>query len=213
MNKIILALFLSILLLPAAALADGPKADVVSEKTRYGEISYPQLSGLADKNIEKSINAVIREEAKNEWHCDFDGERESVEGLSYDAHTTVRLIDADYFSYTVSKDYFCGGAHPVQQIDAHNFSLKDGSPMPIQALLKGGYEENLTRYLIENHKFADKGCKDAYAGIDWDYYRTSDNIVFLPRLPGNSNPCFEEFPVSIKTFAPHLQEPVEEDRD
>ena len=178
-----------------------PKAEIIEKKTRYGEISYPQISGLADKQIEDSINKIILEEAAT-WNCDFDGEHEDVDGLDYNAWTTLRLIDEKYLSYTVGHDYFCGGAHPDQHIETYNYDLQEGHPMPINALLVPEMlDENLYNYLVKNHTFDEEGCGDAYTpDMKWDYYRTGENIVFLPRIGRSAQTCWEEFPVPLADF-------------
>jgi hypothetical protein len=189
-----------------------PKVRIIEKQTRYGTINYPQLSGLADKNIEQSINQIILDEAA-QWNCDFDGERKDTGGMDYNVWTTVRLIDESHFSYTVGKDYYCGGAHPNQQTDMRNYDLKTGAPVPINGLLVPEMmDEKLSAYLLKDHKFEVEGCEDAYTDINWDYYRTKDNIVFLPRLAWTS-PCVEEFPVPVAELKDYMWQELEEDRD
>ncbi len=204
---------LLILLLPVAAHAE-PSAKVVEEKTRYGEISYPVLSGLADKNIEQSINTAIKEEA-NTWNCDFDGERKDVSGLDYNAWSEVKLINENVLSYTVGQDYFCGGAHPNQQIDTYNYDLSTGSSITIHHLLTDELSgEKLTAFLLKDHKFDDESCKDAYTEINWDFYLREKETVFLPRLSGNG-PCWEEFSITNEKLQPYFPtgDEFEEDRN
>ena len=91
--KKIYILLITFLMFSSPALA--MEAKLVEKETRYGTISYPQISGIADKNIEASLNTMIREEADT-WNCDFDGERtdEEIKRMSYDAWSVIHTGSA-----------------------------------------------------------------------------------------------------------------------
>lgn len=204
---------LSICMASSPAMAE-PKAEIIKKTTPYGEISYPQLSGLADKNIEDSINRGIQEEAAS-WTCDFEDEKGDSERMSFNAWSTVRLIDEHYFSFTISKDYYCGGPYPSAHMNIENFDVQSGVPMTITALLVPEMQgQHLSDFLLKDHVFDPDGCgKDAYIERNWDYYRTKDTIVFLPIFPHAMQACFEEFSVPIEKLKDYMWKELEEDRD
>lgn len=202
-----------VLLCSSAALAEEPGFKMITTKTVYGDISYPQISGVADKNIENSLNKMIIDEAGT-WNCDFDGQPPEPERLDYNAWTNVHLIDERFLSYTVHHDLYCGGARPNQFIEAYNYDLQQGNPIFTNGLLVPDLQaEKLTAYLLKGHQFDDETCADAYVDINWDYYRTKDEIVFMPRLSGGPTPCWEEFPVKIDTIKDYMWTELPEDRD
>lgn len=206
-------LILFALLITSPALAE-PTAEIITEKTRYGEISYPQLSGVADKNIEDSINKIIKEEAAT-WTCDYDGVEEPTEGKSFDAWSKIRFLDRKNFSYTVNKDYYCGGAYPDAHMTAHNYDLEDGVPVFVGGLLTPERTDaNLTAYLLASHKFETEGCEDSYyPDTNWYFYRQPDKIVFFPSLAHVAQSCVEEFPIPLEELKPYMWAEMEEDRD
>lgn len=210
MKTLLLAL---LTLMPATALAGGPSYKIIEKKTTYGEISYPQISGIADRNIEASINTLIEEEAAT-WNCDFDGQPPEPDRLDYNAWTHVHLVDDRFLSYTVHHDLYCGGARPNQFIEAYNYDLQEGHPIFTNGLLVPELNgEKLTEFLIKDHKFDVEGCADPYQDINWDYYRTRDTIVFMPRLSGGPTPCWEEFPVPLEKIKEYMWTELPEDRD
>ncbi len=206
------ALFFVCLILSYPALA--MEAKLVEKETRYGKISYPQISGLADENIENSINRIILEEAA-QWNCDFDGPRtdEEADRLDYNAWSVIHTASDEVLSYSVHKDLYCSGAHPSQYIETRNYDLTTGTPVHIFNLL----DENLlsgaklTEFLLKGHTFAEDGCAEAYVDVNWDYYLVPGHAVFLPRLAGRDSPCWEEFKVENERLAPYFPVPMTDD--
>lgn len=212
--KKIIGLFICLLFVPVHAHAD-PVAEIVEKDTPYGHISYPQISGLADRAVEQSVNQAILDEART-WECEPAGADDGEH--TYDAITTLRLLDPNFLSFTTAKDFNCGGAHPNAYMDSYNFDLKRGARAPLSHLLVPEIQgANLTKFLVTGHVFTG-GCMDEngqnviaeiYANdmLDdvWCYYRTKDRVIFFPMLPHAVEACFEEFPVSLEAIKPYLQ--------
>jgi hypothetical protein len=209
--KPLLPLLLALCLLTPPAYA--ATAKMIMEDTNYGQVSYPEVEGLADKAIEDALNTAIKQEAST-WNCDFDGVPANPNGMDYNVWSVIGLVNDTVLSYTVHKDYYCGGAHPVQQTDTRNYDLSTGAALTIETLLKPELSgAALTAFLLKDHVFAEAGCADAYTDINWDYYLTPGHVVFLPRLSDHSQTCWEEFAVANEKLAPYFPEGGDEDRD
>lgn len=213
----IIGLIIFLLLFPLYANAD-PATTIIERATTYGNISYPQISGLTDKKIEQSINQAIQDDVST-WTCDIDGKPPlNNQHSGYNAKTTLRLTDNQWLSFTVKKSYYCGGSYPSDYMDSYNFDLKQGALISLERLLLPEMQgKDLTEFLIADHKFVgscmdENGVSDIaemynaeYISDLWDYYREKDQIVFFPRLPHAAQACFEEFPVPLKKIEAYLQ--------
>lgn len=198
-----------------------PVATLVEKKTAYGNISYPQISGMADKWIEQKVNQALNEEALT-WTCEDGASDDQAQYESFNASTTLRLIDDRHLSFTVEMSFYCGGNHPNNYMAAYNFDLKHGISVPLNKLLPSLQSESLTTFLLTNHKFTqscfdENGVNDIASVYDdaeyisdlWVYYRTKDQIVFFARLPQVVQACSEEFPISLDRIKPFLAKEYE----
>lgn len=203
--KKIYILLITFLMFSSPALA--MEAKLVEKETRYGTISYPQISGIADKNIEASLNTMIREEADT-WNCDFDGERtdEEIKRMSYDAWSVIHTASDEVLSYAVHKDYYYGSAYPSAYVETRNYDLTTGAPIQIFNLI----DENklsgaeLTNFILKDYKAGEGTCDLASMDINWDYYLIPDHVVFMPSLPHVAEACWQEFKVENKRLEPYF---------
>lgn len=223
----IFSFLLCLVLTPLTARAE-PAIAIIGHTTDYGTISYPVISGLANERAEQRINHAISQIVST-WTCDDNDPnptelrlkylRENRKNFSFNAASTVRLIDSHFFSFTIGTDYYCGGAHPSESYDGYTFDLSSGKLISLNDLLAPELQgEALTKFLVTGHKFVnscmDEPGKNIIADIYkpeilpnyWGFYRTSGNIVFIPFLPHVVWACLEEFPVSLEALKPYLRQ-------
>jgi len=212
----LLFLLICLLIVPNLAQAQ-PAVTLVQKTTAYGTISYPQVSNLPDEKVEQAINKQIEDVAAN-WTCATDEGLDIPASSTFDATSTLRLLDQTHLSFTTVLNYYCGGAYPGTLMISSNFDVHTGKAISLGDLMLPEWQgDSLTRLLVKEHKFAG-GCMDERGnniieeiynpeagGVLWDYYRTQDNIVFFPQLPHAVQACFEEFSLPLEQAKAYLR--------
>ena len=224
----IFSFLLCLALTPFTAWAE-PAIAIIGHTTDYGTISYPVISGLANERAEQRINHAISR-IVSAWTCDDNDPNpeelrlkylsENRKNFSFNAASTVRLIDSHFFSFTTKTNYYCGGPHPGESYDGYTFDINSGKLISLNDLLAPELQgEALTKFLVTGHKFVNS-CMDETGKNDmadtydpetfpneyWGFYRTSGSIVFIPPLPHAVWACLEEFPVSLEALKPYLRQ-------
>jgi len=190
----------------AGASASSVKVEIVkvsksNKKSGSVDISYPKLVWLKDKKVLEKINKQIFEEAK-EWTCD-DSPRDS-EAPSYTVTAKVERADSDVLSYTLSFDYYCGGAYPEAYQDGRTFDLKTGAKLELSNVLSDAVSISDLAKEVKKNASVSSDCVDAYSDIEnFRFHFDSTGLIVTPDFPHALRGCEQELHIigaKLKTF-------------
>jgi len=148
-----------------------------NEQKKYDiRLGYPNITGMADKAVEKKINSALDKYAEGESanfkiaEADTTVEPGMPDGKStfdMDFNRVTPLKGSNILSFTISKVYFSvGAAHPAHVYESLNFDLKTGERITkLSTLLTGDYLNVVSKESIKllKQKMEDYADNDTIA--------------------------------------------------
>lgn len=130
-----------------------------NKKDRYSlNVTYPQISGFANKETENDFNEFVKEFAEahadtfkmemKEWKSpspDFSSEYELLYNVFYSSDELIS-IKLNVFSY------YAGAAHPNTYFYSINYDLKKNKPLKLSDIFDGNYLKLISGLCIEDLK-------------------------------------------------------------
>jgi hypothetical protein len=105
-------------------------------RVRRTTIWFPRLARLRDKEVLRKVNRQI-DKVTSEFGCES-GSKHSY----YNVRSKVDFADKDIFSIYASAEYYCGGAHPINDANISlTFDLRTGKQVEFEELFTN-YEMN-----------------------------------------------------------------------
>jgi len=171
------------------------KMDEGSSKYMAWKLEYPQISGLENKKVEKSINKELSktvkdfkkgllEEAKKEYK---EAEKSGVPFRQFEAQTvySVHYSDCKVLSLTMDLYQYTGGAHGFTTRLAFNYNLETGKKLGYKDVLKDcpSYRDIIVNEIIRQIEadpdiyFPDAIDKLKGFTDEQPFYITKDGIV------------------------------------
>ena len=200
LSIIVVSLLLVLLSLQAAA-DESSNINVIS-KTDEGSSKYiewkletPQIKGLQNRKVERSINkefAKIVNDFKNRLTSEAkksykESEKEGFPFRKFVAQTvySVHYLDNNTLSLTMDLYEFTGGAHGFTTRLAFNYDLKTGKKLGYQEILKGcpNYKDIIVNEIIKqieaNPDIYFEDAAETVRGFtdEQPFYITNDGIV------------------------------------
>lgn len=126
---------------------------------RYSiNITYPLISGFADKETEKDFNKYVKKFAEN--HADtFKMEMKGWDGpggdfsSEYELNYSVYYSGNDLISILLHEySYYAGAAHPNTYFYSINYDLNKNKPLKLSALFSGNYIKVISDLCIADLK-------------------------------------------------------------
>ncbi|TMV47630.1 DUF4163 domain-containing protein [Paenibacillus mesophilus] len=118
------------------------------------KVHYPQLAGYADADVQRRINAFLKEEAEThakwgkgelvgaaaanaEAEAEAGDKRLSIPPVSYEGTYTITYNDKDRLSLYVDYYIYTGGAHGLTIRQPYTFDLLTGKQLSLKEVSKG----------------------------------------------------------------------------
>lgn len=139
-------------------------------------IRYPQLSGLSNRDAQKAINKVVKQQAES-FAADAKTKSQKRDSelerkYEFNGNYLVTFNREGVLSIVTEHDEYRGGAHGSTLRKGYTFSLKDGKQITINDLLHSSMnaKKKLNTKLKENIK--KDGYADVFNGLkeDPDFY-------------------------------------------
>ncbi|MDR0916579.1 MAG: DUF4163 domain-containing protein [Oscillospiraceae bacterium] len=142
-------------------------------------IEYPVISGLADANLDASVNELLYDTIVNRYFEEGD----DVTNVNIDASWTLRYIDAERLSVSFAAYTYYGGAHPNGVYGAINIDLRAGAVFSLGSVagaesLRSAFDTGLVEYYDgvgsgiydEGPSWADSWFEQYYGNSDIHLY-------------------------------------------
>lgn len=161
------------------------------------EITYPQVFGVSDSDIEHKINSLLEEEFLKsiEWYEEFVLMLDSVPTMEYTAGMffsfetgfDIKLLNGSILSLVLNHYEFTGGAHGNYYSIGFTFDLKTGELLTLESIITKESLPFITKLCEEKIKqmyeagsLIDAGLFEDHIELtmDQDFYLTQDALVF-----------------------------------
>ncbi len=170
-----------------------------SDKDHFkATIQYPQISGLADDNAEKDINALMKQSAQNALYEGLKNADDMTRAIKEGYTRAVGMCET-YFDYKITynqnglfsvvlMDYqYAGGAHGGTTQSTYTFDLATGKVLQLSDLMDstGDFTEFIDasiRKEIDRRKAAGELSEFDFRmfksiGVNPEYYLSNDGVV------------------------------------
>ncbi|MGQ9643919.1 MAG: DUF3298 and DUF4163 domain-containing protein [Ignavibacterium sp.] len=127
------------------------------DTSAYVKISYPQINGLNNSEIQKKINSFLESEfmqAKT-WYDEFTSDTDYTSEFppdwvfSFEADYRVEYNSKDFISIVMDYFEFTGGAHGNYYSVGYNIRTSDGAVLTLDDILKPNSLQALSEFCAE----------------------------------------------------------------
>lgn len=127
------------------------------DTSAYVKISYPQINGLGNSEVQKKINLFLESEfmqAKT-WYDEFTSDTDYTSEFppdwvfSFEADYRVKYNSKDFISIVMDYFEFTGGAHENYYSVSYNIRTSDGAMLTLDDILKPNSLQALSEFCAE----------------------------------------------------------------